>query len=416
MPPEMEDILKRTRSLGLVAVLALALVSIGGVASASAAGSAGLFVADYYPSDIEGINNELVQLEFPASGPYGYVGCSSSSLDGGTVEGSSSKLALDAAFESCTTFPNTKKTVKMNGCKLTFHPGAPGSGDTFDIGPAGCGPITLTGGYCEFKVGAQNGLDANIENITKSGTEFVRLEAEADDMDYTPVGGPSGCHSGSLYGNGQFRGSWDVGASLVGNLIDLHLAAGGLALAGKASEVPAEQPRLEAPAYQAPVAGEQAASDPLVFGFKDGVTGDCDSSTFSGSLSAASNTLKLSAAYAECTIAGFAGATVKMNGCAFRVNVLNVGPPYAGKVDIECAEAGQKIDIQAAACRFKIGAQTGIESVGLANSAGTFGEVTADLDLKGIKYEATDGFLCPLKGGGEFSDGTYSGTMLLSLG
>jgi subtilisin family serine protease len=366
------------------------------------------FFADQYPVSLDSTANEgNHELVFPAS-IWGTISCASPPrLHAESVEGSSTALALDGYDGSC----SNAQTLKMNGCKFIVNAGLGES--TVDIGPAGCGPITISGSYCGFQFGAQTGLAADIENVTsKEGYEQLRLEIDATGIQYTTTGTATSCHKGT-YSNGSYSGAWILGAvdSGVGTPVDMRVSS--LAVVGRPNGTP--QPRWEGGFYALPVTAQQSASDPLVFGFKDGYTVSCKAATGSGSLLEASKSLLLAGAYSECVSGNGTTTAIKMNSCAYELNVQNASPLHNAKVDVECTKAGDAIEVQAGSCRFKIGAQQSREVVGLNNSAAA-GGVIADFGLKGISYEATDGFLCPLNGGGQFSNGTYDGTMTLSGG
>jgi hypothetical protein len=121
-------------------------------------------------------------------------------------------------------------------------------------------------------------------------------------------------------------------------------------------------------------------------------------SHFSGTETAASETVTVTPVYSECRAFGFLSATVNMNGCdyVFHTN---------GEVDVECSGAN-KIVIIGGTCETTIGTQTGLKSVILANGVG---DMTAQANVGGIAYTVTkDGFACPFNGLGAKAGATYT--------
>lgn len=410
--------MKRIRSLGVIVALALALTAVVGVASASA--SVGFF-SDEYPFTLKAEEPSKVHsLTFPDSEPFGEAQCAAPDLESGEGQYKAASLTIGGSgggwYANCW----EGGEVALQGCQLNWQLGEGASGDTVTLGGPGCtGAKVKANDYCNFEIPPQT-LDADIELTTVAGHNALKLSVAAKgDMQYKAYGKLINyCSNGTSHSNGSWSGSWTAwGQNAIAEIVDL--STGGLTITGKESETPSEQPKFATPDYPAAIAGPQVSTDPLTFGFKDGITIDCESSTFSGTLSAASSSLGLGAASSGCvahTSIGTINVTIKMNSCTYQMNLLNQGPPYAGTADIKCSKEGDKLEVAAGPCTFKLSPQQALAGIGFANSGTELGVVNADLGLEGIKYEALDGFGCPLKGGGTFSDGTYSGTSKLSVG
>ncbi len=114
-----------------------------------------------------------------------------------------------------------------------------------------------------------------------------------------------------------------------------------------------------------------------------------------------------------------------MNGCGYTLAALNVGPPYAGGLDVNCAEskaiefkvyASQKAQEEGkVTCVYKVGSQKGLTGIGLENvGSGIERGIAMSLGLSATQYSVTTG--TKLACGSSGSNGTYSGgTTLLGL-
>jgi hypothetical protein len=119
-------------------------------------------------------------------------------------------------------------------------------------------------------------------------------------------------------------------------------------------------------------------------------------SHFSGTISAASETITVNADYSECSAFGFASATVNMGSCdyVFHTN---------GVVDLTCGKT--PASIVASTCEATFTTQSGLKSVSLKNGTG---DITAQAGVTGIAYNVTkDGFGCPFNGTGAKTGASY---------
>ena len=126
--------------------------------------------------------------------------------------------------------------------------------------------------------------------------------------------------------------------------------------------------------------------------FKIGGTSvECKKATFeTGELTAASETLEIPAAYAECKAFGFVSAEVKMNGCKFKFHTNR-------EVDI-VACGGKSIEIVAATCTVKVAEQSKLKEAKFKNIGTTPKEVEVEAKVIRIKYTTNKGFGCPAEG------------------
>jgi hypothetical protein len=159
---------------------------------------------------------------------------------------------------------------------------------------------------------------------------------------------------------------------------------------------------FQAGAYPAAITG--SATEAQTFGM-EGLSVKCNGASLEGALSEPAESIEVSAAYSECIGAGIA-ATVSMEGCKYRL--------YANtsNVDLVCpSEKTVKIIAVTGNCEVQVSAQTGVAK---AEYSASGENLSLKFNLSGVKYKkAKDGFLCPLSGTGEATNGTLSGTVLL---
>jgi hypothetical protein len=109
--------------------------------------------------------------------------------------------------------------------------------------------------------------------------------------------------------------------------------------------------------------------------------------------------------YSNCTFFGVP-VTVNMHSCDFVFNSNNL-------IDIECGAGAEnyisyKATVFGASCEVRVTTQTGLSKATYTNiGAGTTAEVTTDVAISGIKYDAI-GSLCNPAGLGQ-TNGTYTG-------
>jgi len=138
-------------------------------------------------------------------------------------------------------------------------------------------------------------------------------------------------------------------------------------------------------------------------------TVECASS-FHGVTGEATQTVEVSPTYTGCVAFGFLNATVSMEGCkyTFKLTTTLINPHrYQAHVNVHCP-AGKTIKIVSATCEVSIGAQTGLTTVDLQNSADTK-SILVTPTVGGISYTVVkDGFGCPFAGTGAKTGATYT--------
>lgn len=273
----------------------------------------------------------------------------------------------------------------------------------------------------------KSGLPATYAN-SGTGTEAsVSISAKAEGLKETFTG-PAGC---LVHGSGEsgaliVKEGWKVNASQGGVATGVHVSdTFGLYLAGESSAEKAKQPRLEAEKYPAAISGSQSATS-LPKWKMVGSTAQCGEAQFKGEALGATAELSVTPTYGKC-VDGTLPAQIKMHGCHLVYHLLNLGPPYAGSMDIACASESEAIEVaiytsnkkleeDSPICIAAYGPQAGLTGVSLANTGSGFERaVTASTSLSGLKYTYTkiSSFLCPSGAAGTYTDGTYSsGTTL----
>ncbi|HEX5928505.1 MAG TPA: hypothetical protein VFY48_03850 [Solirubrobacterales bacterium] len=405
--------MKRLRTLLIAAVCALALTAAAGASVASASG----ILFEKYPTTVTGTETGSAHV-FSLEGKS-YI-CSMPALSA-VAGGPTETLVSPASGTTCSNTFEGPVTLKANGCNWIYHPAL--SGGSFEIGPSGCGPITMEGTYCTRSFGAQSGLAATFSNQGSGSSASVKVEDNAL-IAYTVTKGSVVMCGKS--GNASYVGTWSfTGKTNGGEPNGAHLAApAALYLSGKASEEPANQPKFNAEAYPQAILGPQSASDKYLLSFGPRKFECAEVATVS-SLAAAGASLGLDVTYRDCKgyiLGTWLPAVVTTNSCDYTLNASNVGPPYAGTLGVSCAGEGEGIEATAYSedkskvmCTFKVGTQAGHSGVALDNF-GVFGSpergVEAEFDVEGVEYTKTSGTLANC--GKASGTATYTGTTRLN--
>lgn len=164
-----------------------------------------------------------------------------------------------------------------------------------------------------------------------------------------------------------------------------------------------------ASAYPIQVSAQQAEGAKHKIQIGSGTT-ECETVTFSATLSAESTELTVKPFYAGCKAFGLT-STVTGNGCAF-VFHTEAGSGMSGTTDIECP-AGKSftIDTPANLCNTHYGSQTGIEGVSYENSGN---HILLTMNLTTIHAVVTGTIFCPVTTTTTtYTNAKYTGTMTL---
>jgi len=145
---------------------------------------------------------------------------------------------------------------------------------------------------------------------------------------------------------------------------------------------------------------------------------ECHLSKYTGTLSEASPTLRVTPIYETCKAFGFLNATVNTNGCHYLFHATEHDSStntYTAHVDVECTD-GKVIEITSGTCKVSVGSQTGLTTVDITNMAVSPPDLTVRPTVKGIAYTVTqDGFGCPFTGTGAKTGGEYTSTGYITV-
>ena len=174
-----------------------------------------------------------------------------------------------------------------------------------------------------------------------------------------------------------------------------------------------------AAAYPAVVSGTQTTTNIFT---ENGREFKCTTATFSGELTAASETFTVIKTTASCSatvLGNVLPMTVTMNGCHTLYHVVSPGQttidyicPFGQKVETHIYQNATKHAEGVSLCTITINAQTGLSQLGTA--AGTFEgkkDVTGSYNVKKIKY-TVDGPAITCGASGEAA--TYTGSVTFS--
>ena len=390
--------MKRIKRLGLGVVMALALSGIAGTGSASAAQFA---VQGAYPDVVGSMSAEEVTLTAVGGIVFG---CESTGFLTGISKPSSS-LTASPSFNNCTWKiggVTHKQTFSMNGCSFELKPGAETEAGRFDgtvdVGPPGCGSITLNDEFCQRSYPAQKGLSA--EYVIQGKTVEASLDGV---LSGTYKGSPANCASSTAL---NVRVDWTL-ETTSGSPLTLLWRNG----------VFTEGGQIKAETYPAFLDGGQDAADQHVLTLVGNRQLTCQDVALEGQLASASSSFALTPAYANCIVT--VGATklpamVDVLGCSYQIAV-------AGTFGVSCPGESNLIRIRVETkaaegvflCTYEIRSQSGLSSVGLSN----FGEgdkrgVSLDFGVAKLAYTRVQGTAGNC--GEKTANASYAGTTALT--
>ncbi len=402
--------MKRIRTLGLAAVMALALTISGGVATASASELA----SEAESTELTGTQSTTFTLSTHAGG-FGF-GCESGFAFSATQSGKFVKTLATSPGGSGNC--GSLGTLNWSNCGLTFYPGSRISAGkfagTFEIGPANCGPITIKKSGCETKIGPQSGLAATLENQGTGTGRTIKINANVTNLKTTSSGS---CAGSGTFEDGTLTGSWSLEGRTIGGAKQLGIYVyeepAGLHMGGQKSGEEAKQPKFEADKYPATISGSVSKTHSFV-AEGPGVALNCGSAQFAASAASSTANLPVGASYTSCSGPLGSTVTVNMNSCHYLLHVANSGPPYTGSADIQCDKAGDTILFEAhlfgvVLCSRSYPAQTlgaaSYETV--VNEAKETRHVVANVEGTGVDYTNSGSTACGPNG--SFGNGSFSG-------
>jgi hypothetical protein len=372
-------IMKRLKTFGLAAAMALALSAFLGGASASAA----LFHSaseetTWTGTGASGGVKHTIALSIDA------IKCEETSFIGTSYTADTQEITVTPQLNKCGLVPTLPKVNwAMNGCQFRFHAGEGGDeegvwsmgGTTMDI--VNCvKPMTFTSPGCTLEIGNQS----NVKSVSWSGTSVLSASTPLSGITYTRKSS-GGCNSSlnGTFSDGSYEGSWTVKGSTGGTPTSL-------------SVVPSN---FNASAGPAIVTGKRASGIKAVFWTPITGVASCGSHTLTGEFGLSSQAL--TAAYSEC-LAGGLPLPFSMGGCSYVMHI-------SGKLDIvgeTCASKPITISYPSW-CTLTIGPQNGLTGLTYSvKGSGSSRSVTQAGEAVGLKYTITG---CEYAG--TYTNGTY---------
>lgn len=384
--------MKRIRFLGVALVAALSLMAVLGSASAGASWIASESSVKAAPSGTH---------TFGAPGLAKFQ-CTAPSFE---VKGPVATKSLDSGalgdYTECGSFGST--ILKSNGCHLIFRPGTEKSagvfGGTFEIGPAGCGPmyIEYNSGFCKLQFAPKSNLSAEYTNSGSGAGSSVTVKLNATGLETS--GACSGKGSEGTYsGTYVLTAAQGVQASETKFFVD-----------GEESKA-----KFNASTYSSTWI-EGTLAEAMVIKTPTSGSATCGSASLLSHVLAASNTADFRGGLTCSPVFGFASVTTEVNGCYFRFQVLTgSSPAWGGKSSIVCDNAGEAIKIipksfGVPVCTFSIPAQEIDATTSYVNWEKG---VLATVDREGLTHTGTGG-AC---GSGTQSDAKLNATFKLGPG
>ncbi len=410
--------MKKLKLVGLLTIAALAMSAATGAAGASASG----FVTNDHKETGKSEYPALTSSTTPES-PYFvfgtlYAQCNSSAIGQKVLSSASKTLTTTFGDSTCTKeYWAEPMQLKLNGCALTYDPGAEVSAGEFEgtygIGGESCTSITLKRpgtetNYCYLTIPQQSGIKASFVNSGKGNSATVTLKLTGSTLKYTAEGKAFGCPKEGEHSDGHWSYIQKVSA------VNETWESVGLAVSATApTGFFHEGGKFKGEAYPLKVAGAQ--TEAVSFSSPAGIE-ECASGTFSPLLlSSEASTLSPVAEFADCTMN--IGSTPfksvrKMNGCGF---VFQGG----GTLDISCSKAEEaiKVEIYTAnktkvKCTLSIGAQEGLKGLTY-STVGSGGDrgVKVAFGVSGVSYTADSGLLNCGVSKGLHTDGSFGGSV-----
>jgi hypothetical protein len=395
---------KRRNTLGLAAVLAIALTGIIGSGPASASS---LISPEAENTTLVAGSSSTHQFKTGIS-----FGCTGPKMEG-TMSGTHVVQDIQPSSlgnYSCSYFGTPQ--LEPKGCQYTFHPGAETSpgvfAGTFDIGPTGCGPMTmkyLSG--CTLSIYPKSGLAATFENKGSGSTASVTINAKASGLKYV-----DSC-SGSAE-NGTYEGSWTLKGFNGGYQVGIHLAPPVLYVTGKESPESSQQPKFNSDFFPIGIEGNSAALGLWKVNTAGGKA-ECAKSNYRAATIAPLASVGFTATHQSCSAFGFATAAVNMNSCKEAFSLANSGPPYTGSFSIQCEKAGDGVTLSpkflgSSVCTISLPAQTLGAASYTNEGSGAGRRVSVQVSGSNIQYKEIEGSTC----GGSGSNGTFSMVAVLT--
>ena len=378
--------MKSIRTLGIAAVMALALTAFAGAGTASASTflnpGAGAAESRTWSGTRTGVNHRLTL-------PGESFNCSNVSFSGALTGPSGKEITVSPQLSGCV-WGGQPASFAVNGCKYRLRPGLGSGGSSvgwLDI--VGCEkPMTFNNYGCKVEIGNQNGIGT----IQYSSTEVeknktVNMAANLSGIEFTRNGFCFGANG--TFATGEYIGDWLVkGFNSIGE--QAPIAVEGTGPSAFASE-------------EAPVTfgGERSGVNKAFIDTGSNGTLICSTHSFAGSSAAASfESMTLTPTYGgNCYFAGMT-TSVSMGGCSYEFH-RNGGFAIVG-----AGCAANPISFSAGGCTATIGPQS-LSGLTYANQGtGKLRSVVTGGEAKGLTVTTT-GAGCANPG--TLSIGVYKG-------
>jgi hypothetical protein len=341
---------KRLKTFGLAAVLALTLTAVLGASAASANEFKVSVAPASWSGSLTGKNHELSLNEM-------YFSCSKVAFSGETKTLSMTELTVTPELGSCVHINTGLTSWAINGCKYRFHPGANGSSvGTMDI--VNCAsPMTNQEAGCTHKIGNQMGLGpVTYKNVGTGESKTITVIANITNLTFTREGNCFGAPIGT-FSNGKYTGEWSVkGATIPGGV-----------QAGVEWYTPPPPPPSKFAAEEAPATLSGTGTN-KVFGLGEngGLTCANGGVTYGGvATTVPTAAIVMTPSYSGCTISQNGinyNVTVATNGCKFEFVVASGTQNIVGS---ECATWPMTFSIPN--CAFTVAAQSNAGAISFTN-------------------------------------------------
>jgi hypothetical protein len=372
---------KRTKTMGVIVAMALALTAFVGVSSASA----DLFKTGAEPAKWNG--SRLGKNHVLSVGEV--FECQNVSFSGETTKHTNETLTVTPELSSCVWLGVYSVNWQTNGCKFRFHAAA--GPNTVDI--VGCtAPMSFEAGGCRITIGKQNGLGpVSYTNVGSGSTRTITMAANLTGMAYTASGTCLSGLKGTFY-NGTYTGEWTVKST----------TSSGVQVETEIESAPTP-PVSQFVAQEGP-ATVSATAAAKFFSLPQGQGLSCKSSGSTELVSPEATSLTFAPAISECNMDG-SSASASMGACSFKYLATGsleiVGASCAANpITFTNAHAGVE-------CTVTVGPQGPLSGLNLFNEGSGRNRIVrrnATSLVEGVKYTAT-GAHC--NGTGTFSDGAY---------
>lgn len=377
--------MKRIRIAGIAGAMALALIALLGVTSASAS----QFRAEEYPSTVNGTQG--VQQKFKVSAGAN-IFCSTATATG-TLSAASTSLTMTPTYSGCQAY-GLNTTPSVGSCKYVYNITAGESSPYTGTVGVSCSKeddsISFKGPGCTMTIPMQSAL-ASVDFANAPGkhsrNRYVTVTFNVTKLKYTETG--VFCPSAGTHEDGTYTGTSVLKGAKDGHAVGVYVDS-------KQVESP---PLFEGEKYPTVVPTELKTS--ASFKFPGMNTDSFNCNTFRANFLVEGVTGELVETFKKwegCYVGG--SFKVNTNGCWFGFPVaIGESPLASGSAKITCP-GGAKITFTAVygGCSVSIPAQSGLNSMEYENTgSGANRAILAKFNITNIEYTAT-GVTCSKAG------------------